>query len=92
MTDCVLVPPVVESAGQTGIILDVERLSVDDPAESVSLLCTDGARLRIPDSLFGWAASVIDDNFKRRAEGSPSLFPVQIEFGTLNGMIYAEVL
>ncbi|WP_040689587.1 hypothetical protein [Nocardia vinacea] len=92
MDEIELRPPVVSSRRHTGLILDVDALSVDDPTAPVYIRCTDGARFRVPDPLYEWATTLIDTNHQHRSAGNRSMFPIQIEFGTLEGGMYAELL
>jgi hypothetical protein len=92
MDDNELRPPTVSSAKETGLVLDVAAVGIDDPAAPAYVRCTDGRTFRLPDPLFEWATTLIDLHYRHRIAGNPSMFPTQIEFGTRGGGMYAELL
>jgi hypothetical protein len=92
MDETELRPPTVSSAKDTGLVLDVAAVGIDDPAAPAYVRCTDGQTFRLPEPLYEWATALIDAHHKLRVAGNPSMFPIQIEFGTLDGGMYAELL
>ncbi|WP_227997834.1 hypothetical protein [Nocardia australiensis] len=93
-----LEPPKVASPKHTGLVLDVATIGLGNPlalpGESTQpyIRCTNHTVLRLPDPLHDWATTVIATTHTHRAEGWPPIFPGQIEFGILDGAMYAELL
>ncbi|MFE3795600.1 hypothetical protein [Nocardia tengchongensis] len=89
-----LEPPMVASPQQTGMILDVAAIGIHDPAgaDTLYLRATDGARYQLPEQLRDWATGMIGANLITLQAGEPSAFPRRIEFGILDGHMYAEML
>ncbi|WP_028478420.1 hypothetical protein [Nocardia sp. CNY236] len=98
MDDIELQPPTVASATHTGLILDIAALEIYSPLSGADGLgypyirCTDHRVLRVPEPLHQWAADTIALEHARHATGARPLFPGQVEFGILDGTMYAEVL
>ncbi|WP_433560410.1 hypothetical protein ACQP1O_22150 [Nocardia sp. CA-151230] len=89
-----LEPPMIASPQQTGMILDVAAVGIYDPAgaDTLYLRSTNGVRYQLPEQLRDWATTVIGGNLHAVAAGRPSAFPCRIEFGILDGHMYAEML
>ncbi|MEU7632153.1 hypothetical protein AB0B25_19285 [Nocardia sp. NPDC049190] len=98
MDDIELQPPTVASAKQTGLVLDIAALDIHNPLAGPGeitypyIRCTDHRVLRLPQPLHRWATDTIALNHAQRATGATPLFPGQIEFGILDGTMYAELL
>ncbi|MFJ9369935.1 hypothetical protein ACIRRA_36725 [Nocardia sp. NPDC101769] len=89
-----LQPPTIASAREKGMILDVAALGRHDPlgADIPYLRATDGWMFQLPEELREWATGVIGGNLHNLEAGYPSEFPRRIEFGVLDGRVYAEML
>ncbi|WP_433759516.1 hypothetical protein [Nocardia sp. CA-135398] len=98
MDDIELQPPSVVSEKDTGLVLDIAAVGLHNPLGLAGeptyayVRCTDDTTYRLPAPLQEWATSMIAVNHVHRAAGHQSLFPGQIEFGILNGGMYAELL
>lgn len=92
--DLALDPPEVASAKDTGMLLDVAAVGIDQPATigRPYLRLTDGTTYQVPDPLTEWAITLIAVHQQHRATGNETIFPCQIEFGILHGTMYAELL
>ncbi|MGQ4599331.1 hypothetical protein [Nocardia sp. R6R-6] len=98
MDDIELRPPTVASAKHTGLVLDIAALRIHNPlarpdeATYPYIRCTDRRVLRLPEPLYRWATETIALDHATHAAGTPPLFPGQVEFGILDGIMYAELL
>jgi hypothetical protein len=98
MDDIDLHPPAVASGAHTGLVLDVAAvglrnpLALDPEQTHAYIRCTDGLTYRLPAALQQWAITVIGAQYARRGAGNRSMFPGQIEFGVLDGGVYAELV
>ncbi|WP_406274809.1 hypothetical protein OH799_01895 [Nocardia sp. NBC_00881] len=98
MDDIELQPPTVASAKQTGLVLDIADLDIHNPLAVPGettypyIRCTDHRVLRLPRPLHRWATDTIALNYAQHASGAVPLFPGQVEFGILDGTMYAELL
>ncbi len=98
MDDIELQPPRVASDKHTGLVLDIDILALHHPLPLAGedthayIRCTDGTTYRLPAALQDWATTVIAAHYAHKAAGKPLIFPGQIEFGILDGTVYAELL
>ncbi|MGK8524359.1 hypothetical protein ACRS6B_23650 [Nocardia asteroides] len=98
MDDIELQPPTVASAKHTGLVLDIATLAIHNPLAGPGettypyVRCTDHRVMRLPEPLHRWATETIALNHTQHATGALPLFPGQVEFGILDGTMYAEVL
>ncbi|MBF6301132.1 hypothetical protein [Nocardia amamiensis] len=98
MDDIELQPPTVASPKHTGLVLDIAALSIHNPLAGPGeitypfIRCTDHRVLRLPEPLHRWATETIALSHATHAAGAPPLFPGQVEFGILDGIMYAEIL
>ncbi|WP_040786160.1 hypothetical protein [Nocardia pneumoniae] len=98
MDDIELQPPTVASPRHTGLVLDIATLSIHNPLAGPGeitypyIRCTDHRVLRLPEPLHRWATETIALEHATHAAGAPPLFPGQVEFGILDGIMYAEIL
>ncbi|MFQ6398806.1 hypothetical protein ACLMAJ_35880 [Nocardia sp. KC 131] len=98
MDDLELQPPTVASARHTGMVMDVVAIGLADPLAAADettrpyIRCTDNTIFRLPKPLHDWAFTVITATDAHGAARHPAMFPRQIEFGILDGTMYAELL
>lgn|GEM_PF-6530811 len=76
------------------INLDVAAVGIDNPMSTSHpyLRLTDGTVYRLPDPLRDWAVPLVAVHQHHRSSGNLSMFPCHIEFGVLDGGVYAELL
>ncbi|MTE15185.1 hypothetical protein [Nocardia aurantiaca] len=85
--------PVLASAEEKGLVLDVAAVGIENPATTgrVYVRLTDGSSYHVPDGLTDWAIALLGVQQNQRAEDM-SLFPCKVEFGVRDGRMYAEIL
>ncbi|MFQ6331089.1 MULTISPECIES: hypothetical protein [unclassified Nocardia] len=98
MDEIELQPPTVASPRHTGLIVDVADVGLGNPMAATGeptrpyIRCTDSTLLQLPEQLHDWAITVIATTHAHLATRHPTMFPRQIEFGVLDGAMYAELL
>ncbi|MGW0359506.1 hypothetical protein A5780_29860 [Nocardia sp. 852002-20019_SCH5090214] len=86
-------PPVVASATDTGLILDIVGITIADPLGrgEPQLRLRDGTTIILPVSLRDWAMTMLVTHH-HRADAEVPVFPCRIEFGVRDGHMYARPL
>jgi hypothetical protein len=85
--------PVISTPGETGRVLDVQRVATRLPMEQLAWLeTTDGELYRLPPQLFAWAFDVVALVLSHGGNQQARLFPTRIDFGIVNGRAYADML
>ncbi|MFD4444683.1 hypothetical protein ACFWPK_33380 [Nocardia sp. NPDC058519] len=84
-------PPIVSSAEQQGLVLDIAAVGITATGDSY-LRCADKGYLRVPEALAGWAILCIGEHQDLVKAGNEGLFPARVEFGVFDGRMYAERL
>jgi hypothetical protein len=86
-------PPVVASATDTGLILDIVGIAIADPLGrgEPHLRLRDGTTLTLPVPLRDWAMAMLVTHH-HRADAEVPTFPCRIEFGIRDGHMYARPL
>ncbi|MGA4791776.1 hypothetical protein [Nocardia sp. AB354] len=86
-------PPVVASATDTGLILDVVGITIADPLGrgEPHLRLRDGTTIALPVPLRDWAMTMLVTHHHRAGDEVP-IFPCRIEFGVRDGHMYARPL
>ncbi|MET8778927.1 hypothetical protein ABZV58_28310 [Nocardia sp. NPDC004654] len=98
MDNVELDPPVVAAPNRTGLVLDVAAVGLVNPLaigeEPIRpyIQCTDARVFLLPTALHDWAIDVIAQHHACLSAGETPMFPRQIEFGVLDGGLYAELL
>ena len=93
MDDLVLDPPTVASEADTGVVLDVAGIGIEDPIGTgvPYLLLADGTRRLLPEALRDWAIALLADCAHPTADDRAPVFPCRVEFGVLDGHTYAAL-
>ncbi|WP_227979832.1 hypothetical protein [Nocardia spumae] len=84
-------PPVVASASDTGVVLDVAGIGIHDPigVADLYLELADGTRRQLPAPLRDWAITMLATHGRHTAIDELPVFPCRVEFGVLHGRMYA---
>ncbi|MEA2633808.1 MAG: hypothetical protein QOH92_575 [Chloroflexota bacterium] len=89
----VLELPAISTPGETGRVLNVQRVATRLPIEQLAWLeTTDGELYRLPPQLFAWAFDVVAMVLARGGNQQARLFPTRIDFGRIDGHAYADIL
>jgi hypothetical protein len=85
--------PVISTPGETGLVLNVQRVATRLPMEQLAWLeTTEGDLYRLPPELFPWAFDVVAMVLAKGGNAQARLFPTRINFGIINGRAYADIL
>ncbi|MFJ9371676.1 hypothetical protein ACIRRA_45890 [Nocardia sp. NPDC101769] len=88
-------PPTITSPDEQGMVLHVESVVLPvpgSPGEDISVRCVDGTTYVLPIELHTWAEQLVVTNMELFEAGEPFLLPGHIDFGVLNGGVYAEMI
>lgn len=98
MDDIDIELPIVASVQDTGLVLDVDGVSLRNPLaldgeDSYACVCDSAGRTyRLPAELDGWATEILDAHHELIAAGLPAVFPCRVEFGVREEKVFAKVL
>ena len=88
--------PVLAGPDETGLVLTVQSIGIEgmgvfDGTGVIFLKCGDGTVYRLPETLRQLASDLIVMHLAARQAGHPSMFPCRMEFGVLNGQVFADL-
>ncbi|MFJ1455412.1 hypothetical protein [Nocardia wallacei] len=86
--------PVVASAADHGLILEITSMDLEAPAltGNVLLRCADGSAHRVPHALSDWAITMLAADDRHQHIHGTSLFPCRAAFKIIDSTIEVAVL